>query len=253
MSFAAETTVARLARTSFLRGADAAILAEVAPLAQWLTLRAGEQAVSFGDSTNDVFLIEEGTVRVIIQTSLGQEVIFGDLGAGELFGEIAAIDGAPRSASVTAIHLTRLCKLPAESFLQVVLRSPDVGRRLMRKLVERLRIQDERNLELAALPVRLRLVAELLRLSRQREATQAMKNPGSLAQVVSPPPPHHVLAARVGARREAVSRELGALVREGLLVVTPRSIILQQPAALQALVDSVIGNSEDNGTKSLRK
>lgn len=253
MSVAAETTVTRLARISFLRGADAATLAKVAPLTQWLTLQTGEQAVSFGDRTNDVFLIEEGSVRIIVQTRLGQEVIFGDLEAGELFGEIAAIDGAPRSANVTALHPTRLCKLPADSFLQVVLGSPDVSRRLMRKLVERLRIQDERNLELASLPVRLRLAAELLRLSRPRDAMQAMESPGSLAQVVSPPPPHHVLAARVGARREAVSRELGALAREGLLVATSRGIVLPQPAALQALVDSLIGNRDDNGTASPQK
>ncbi len=233
------SATARLSRIPFFGGANAAILMDIVPRIQWLTLQAGEQAIGFGDRTDDVFLIEEGAVRVIVQTRLGHETIFGDLGAGELFGEIAAIDSAPRSASVTALHLTHLCKIPAECFLRVVLGSPDVGRRLLEKLVERLRLQDERNLELAFLPVRLRLVAELLRLSRPRGMPQI-----PAARVISPPPPHHVLAARIGARREAISRELSILAKEGLLTTTSRSIVLMQPVALQALVDSMIGLSD---------
>jgi CRP/FNR family cyclic AMP-dependent transcriptional regulator len=233
---------ARLACIPFLQGLDSAVLKEAASLARWMTLRSGEQAVGFGDTTNDVFLIEEGAVRVIIQTRLGQEIIFGDLGAGEVFGEIAAIDSAPRSASVTALQLTQLCKLPAEVFLQLALRSPDVGRRLLRKLVERLRLQDERNLELVSLPVRLRLVAELLRLSRPRAMTQA--GDAGAMRVLSPPPQHHILAARIGTRREAISRELAALAREGLLHATPRGIVLTQPTALQALIDTYVGGRD---------
>jgi CRP/FNR family cyclic AMP-dependent transcriptional regulator len=242
MAAAALSAEARLARIPFLQGANLVVLKEAVPLARWMTLRSGEQAVGFGDTTNDVFLIEEGAVRVIIQTRLGHEVIFGDLGAGEVFGEIAAIDSAPRSASVTALQLTHLCKLPAEVFLQLALHSPDVGRRLVRKLVERLRLQDERNLELVSLPVRLRLVAELLRLSRPR----AMAEGGSAGavRVVSPPPHHHILAARIGTRREAISRELTVLANEGLLLATPRGIVLPQPTALKALIDTYIGGPE---------
>lgn len=245
MPKAADGAVARLARIPFFQGADPIALNEMAPLAHWLTLRAGEQVIGFGDNTNDVFLIEDGAVRVIVQTRLGHEVIFGDLGAGELFGEIAAIDGAPRSASVTALHPTHLCKIPAEGFLGIALRSPDVGRRLMRKLVERLRLQDERNLELVSLPVRLRLAAELLRLSRPRGGTEDAGGTDNAPRVVSPPPHHHVLAARVGARREAISRELSALAKEGLLVATARGIVLTRPAALRALVDTLLGGNED--------
>jgi CRP/FNR family cyclic AMP-dependent transcriptional regulator len=233
---------ARLGHVPFLQGADPVVLKEASPLARWMTLRSGEQAVGFGDTTNDVFLIEEGAVRVIIQTRLGHEIIFGDLGAGEIFGELAAIDRAPRSASVTALQLTQLCKLPAEVFLQLALRSPDVGRRLVGKLVERLRLQDERNLELVSLPVRLRLVAELLRLSRPRATVQG--GGAGAVRVVSPPPHHPILAARIGTRREAISRELATLAKEGLLLATPRGIVLTQPAALRTLIDTYIGGPE---------
>jgi len=225
------TAVDRLARLPFFQGADAAALAEAAPLARWVALMPGETAVDFGDFTDEVFVVVEGALRVVLRTRLGQEVIFGDLGAGALFGEMAAVDGAPRSTSVTALHATRLCRLPGKAFLDLALRSPAVGRRLLLLLVGRLRTQSDRMFELAALPVRLRLGAELLRLSRPRGGDGA-------GRVVSPPPQQHVLAARIGARREAVSRELAALARDGLVEAGPRGIALPRPEALRALVDA---------------
>jgi CRP/FNR family transcriptional regulator, cyclic AMP receptor protein len=227
---------ALLASLSFLQGADPAALTEAARLARCISLRPGEAAIGLGDTTNDVFLVADGAVRIVVHTRLGQEVIFGDLGPGELFGEMAAIDGAPRSASVTALSPTRLWRLPATAFLDLALRSPPVGRRLLRKLVDRLRIQDERTLELATLPVRLRLAAELLRLSRPRGAKETAGG-GISERVVSPPPQQHILAARIGARREAISRELTALVREGLIQVSSRAIVLPRPDVLRAIVE----------------
>jgi CRP-like cAMP-binding protein len=156
-------------------------------------------------------------VRVVVRTPLGQEVILGDLGPGEVFGEMAAIDGAPRSANVTALHPSRLCRMPAAAFLEVALRSPAIGLRVMRTLTTRLRLQDQRLFELVVLPVRHRLASELLRLSRPREGRGAAGG-----RVVSPPPAQHVLAARIGARRETVSLALTELAREGLIEVSAR-------------------------------
>ncbi|WP_270935163.1 Crp/Fnr family transcriptional regulator [Falsiroseomonas oryzae] len=232
MTIAPPDPLIALQRLRALDGADPAALAEAAPKARWVSLAPGETAIDFGDLSTDVFLVAEGTVRVVLRTTSGQEVIFGDLGAGQFFGEMAALDGAPRSASVTALHQTRLCRLPGEAFVDIALRSPPIGLRLLRMLVGRLRTNDERLVELAALPVKLRLGAELLRLSRRRGEDAAGE------RVVSPPLPQHVLAARIGARREAVSRELGALARDGLVEVTPRAITLPRPEVLRALIDA---------------
>lgn len=219
-----------LARLAFFRGADPAALAGAAPLARWAAVGPGGLVLDFGDATDDVFLVAEGTVRVVVRTPLGQEVILGDLGPGEIFGEMAAIDGAPRSASVTALHAARLCRLPAAAFLDLALRSRAVGLRVMRALVARLRVQDQRNFELVALPVRHRLAAELLRLSRPRGTGGG--------RVLSPPPPQHVLAARIGASRPSVSLALGELAREGLAEATPRAVALPRPEALRAEIDA---------------
>src|SRR3712207_9130324 len=72
-----------LARLAFLRDADPAALAEAAPLARWLALGPGELVLDFGDTTDDVFFVAEGAVRVVVRTPLGLEVILGDLGPGD--------------------------------------------------------------------------------------------------------------------------------------------------------------------------
>jgi CRP-like cAMP-binding protein len=176
-----------------------------------------------------VFLIADGVVRALVRTPLGQEVIIGDLAAGDIFGEIAAIDGATRSASVVTLRATRLCRLPAAVFLDIALHAQAVGLRLLQVLTARLRREDQRLFELAILPARERLAAELLRLSRQRADGR---------RVISPPPPHHLLAARIGVRRETVSLALSSLAREGLVELSPRAIALPLPEGLRAVIDA---------------
>jgi CRP-like cAMP-binding protein len=214
----------RLARLPLFRGAAPDRLVEAARHAGWVRAAAGRTIIDYNDASDEVYLIVSGTVRVAVHSAAGQEVILGDLGAGEIFGEMAAIDGAARSANVTAVHNAELCALPRQAFLDLVLGDPAPGLFLLRRLVERLRLLDTRNVELAVLPVRQRLIAELLRLGRPRED-------GALS--VSPPPVQHVLAARIGARREAVSRELAQLGRDGLAVAGRQSILLPAPEALR--------------------
>jgi CRP/FNR family cyclic AMP-dependent transcriptional regulator len=238
-----------LAGLAFFQGADPAALAAAEPLARWITAGAGALVLDYGDATGDVFVVVEGMVRVVVRTPRGQELILGDRGAGEVIGEMAAISGTPRSANVAALHPTRLCRLPTAAFLDVVLRSPSVALRVMRTLAARLRLQEERMLERVALPVRHRLAAELLRLSRPR-GPEAKGGGG--ARVVSPAPPHHVLGARIGTRREAVQIALAELARDGLAEVSPRAIVLPHPEALREAVDVYLRGSSDAGADRKR-
>jgi CRP/FNR family transcriptional regulator, cyclic AMP receptor protein len=222
----------------FFSGADPDALAALLPTARWQSVAPEEMVLDFGDTTNDVFIIAEGEVRVTVRTPLGQEVILGDLSRGEVFGEMAAIDNAPRSASIAALHATRLCRLPAAGFMHLILRSPEVSLRLYRILTARLRAQDERMTELALLPARHRLAAELLRLSRPRN--------NSTARVISPPVLHHVLAARIGTRRETVTLALAELSRQNLAEISPRAIVLPRPERLRAVIDAQLRSGSRN-------
>lgn len=95
-----------LGRLEFFQGADPTLLAKAAPAARWIDIEAGKLILDFGDDTDDVFLVVDGALRVVIRTALGQEIILGDIWPGELFGDVAAIDGAKRSASVVALRKT---------------------------------------------------------------------------------------------------------------------------------------------------
>ncbi|MBV1797266.1 Crp/Fnr family transcriptional regulator [Siccirubricoccus sp. G192] len=231
----------RLAALPFFHGADPALLSGFDRQASWRSCGPGDVLLDFEDRSTEVQFVVSGLARVIIRTPSGREMILADLAAGELFGEIAAIDGRPRSANVTAITRSRICALPAATFLAIIHAVPPVCDRLLRLLAAKLRLQTERALERDALSVRLRLCAELLRLSREQRGKVSSEAP----RIVSPPPPQHELAARIGARREAVSREMTELSREGLLARTGGGILLPQPRVLRALIDAGIRDGPD--------
>jgi CRP/FNR family transcriptional regulator, cyclic AMP receptor protein len=233
----------RLTRFPMFRDVDPALLADAARTARWRRVQPGEAVIDYDDSSDEVFLIISGTVRIAIHSASGQEVILGEIGAGEIFGEMAAIDGLSRSANVTAVHSSVLCCLPRAAFLDLLLKAPSAGLGLLRLLTARLRLLDARNVELAVLPVRHRLVAELLRLGRPREDGQLR---------ISPPPAQHVLAARIGARREAVSRELSAMSREGLAAVSRQSILLPKPDELRQALRRAMAGDMGKGAKAAK-
>jgi CRP-like cAMP-binding protein len=227
--------LAALQRSPILAGLDQDTLGGLAARSRWLDCEAGAVVVDFGDETDEVFFVVDGALRVVMRTALGHEAILNELGPGEIFGELAAIDGAPRSANVTALRRTGLCAVPAKAFIELALNAPPLGRRLLRILAARLRAKDERLLENTTLTARQRLIAELLRMSRDR---------GGGERVLSPPPPQNVLAARIGTRRETVSRELATLVRAGLLSVSRRAIVLHRPQALAEEITARLGAPE---------
>lgn len=225
--------IADLRQFPVLAALDDDALARLSALASIRACTEGELVLDFDDDSRDIFIILDGGVRVVLRTPSGHELIFGDFGPGDAFGEIAAIDRLPRSASVTALYRTRLAMLPPEPFMAAVLSSPTASLACMRHLTARLRKKDERLLELTVLPVRLRLCTELLRLAPPRGA--------DVARRISPPPPHHELAARIGTRREVVSREMVALADAGLIAADRRAIRLLRPDDLAAAVRKGLG------------
>jgi CRP-like cAMP-binding protein len=213
----------------FFRGAAPAALERLAAAARWRVVEPGQVVVDEDEPSTDIFFVAAGAVRVQLRAASGREVLLNEFGAGEFFGELSAIDGMPRAANVTAVARSRLCIIPAQAFLDFVFATPAACHALLRTLAAKLRLQTERTLEREALPVRLRLFSELLRLSRPRAGA-----PGE--RVVSPPPPHHELAARIGARREVVSRELSDMTREGWLSRDRRAIRILRADEMQRAV-----------------
>jgi CRP/FNR family transcriptional regulator, cyclic AMP receptor protein len=201
----------------------------------WRRYQAKQLIVAHGEGGTDVFFVIGGVVRALIRGSGaagGREVILGDIRAGEFFGELAAIDGQPRSASVVAVTAATVARMPAGAFREAIHRYPDSCNQVLELMAARLRILDKRVNELASLDIRHRVVAELIRLSRPDRVDRSRA-------VLSPPPFHSEIAARVLARREAVARELNLLERAGLLERRRGAFILTDvPAMLTQIRDS---------------
>jgi CRP-like cAMP-binding protein len=196
---------------------------------RWRHVAPNEVLVDFDESSSDVYFLVSGDVRVCMRTRSGKEVIFGDLRAGQFFGELSALDGTPRSANVTALTRGEVCIMSSAVFRELVFGSQVVADRVFRFLTGRVRELNARLMEHVVLDLRHRLYSELFRLSIPRAG-----HPGE--RVVTPPPFHHELAARIGCRREQVTREFTTLDHEGLIERTRGALVLKRPDVLQARV-----------------
>ena len=224
-----------LARHDFLYEAEAEALQRAVPRARWVDARPRQVVAEFEDVTTDVFLVMQGLVRVLVRTADGSRTqILGDFSSGDLVGEMSAIDGVARSAQIETLVRSRLCILPASAFLDLVAASHVVSLRLLRLLSLRVRTLNRRLLEQTMLPSRLRLAAELLRLGRKRRD-------GAL--VLSPPPTHEELAARIGLRRETVSRNISSLTEAGLVQHNRSAFVVASPDALKAMIETALSEA----------
>lgn len=196
-----------------------------------------EVLVDFEDSSADVYFLLSGEVRILVRTQAGKEIIFGEMRGGQFFGELAAIDGVPRSANVTALTRAEVCIMPASVYREVVYATPVLAERQMRLLTARVRELNSRLMEQAVLDLRHRLYSELLRLSVPRAGHAGER-------VVTPPPYHHVLAARIGCRREQVTREFSSLAAEGLVDKTRGAIVIKKPQVLEERIANALREGE---------
>lgn len=199
----------------------------------WRKFDEGQVILDYEDSSSDVYFITNGEVRILIRTQGGKEVILADLKVGDYFGELAAIDGIPRSANVTALIRAETCIVPGAVFREMLFCNEPLCDKVLRLLSGRVRELNARLIEHTVLDVRHRLYSELLRLSSPRAG-----HPGERA--ISPPPFHHVLAGRIGCRREQITRELSNMSGEDLLEKTRGALVIKKPSVLSERIAQVL-------------
>jgi CRP-like cAMP-binding protein len=196
----------------------------------WRRTKARESILDYKDQGSDLYFVVQGHVQVLIAAGAGRASILRDIHDGEFFGELAAIDGRPRSAAIVAVTVSTVARMPPGVFRGVVHQYPDVCDQLLSLLASQIRMLANRVNEFGTLDVRGRIYAELLRLSRPGAD-------GGPQAVISPPPTHADLAARVSSRREAVTRELNSLERAGLLERRRGAVVLLDRDRLARLID----------------
>jgi CRP-like cAMP-binding protein len=199
--------------------------------AHWSVRRYGrdETILAHDEPGRDVFFLLEGRARATIFSEGGRAIAYRDIDPGDIFGELSAIDGRPRSASVVALEAICIAKLPEAAFRHLVDASPAFAWALLQHLSVQMRRMTERVYEFSTLVVRERLIRELLRLS----ADAAEVEGGSS---ITPAPTHFDLAARISTHREAVSREMSALAKLQLIERQGRTLLLRDLKALRLLV-----------------
>lgn len=190
------------------------------------------QIVSHQDPSTDVYFIISGSVRITFFSASGKEITFRDMHAGEMFGELSAIDGAGRSAYVVALSEAVVATMSRETYLDTLRGHADVSMATLRHLTGLVRALSDRVVEFSTLGVKNRIHAELLRLAVEH-------GPVENAARVAPAPKHADIASRVSTHREAVTRELNELSRKGLVTRVDNSLEVNDLAGLEQLVRNV--------------
>jgi CRP-like cAMP-binding protein len=199
-----------LANISLFKDLPEAERAKIESRCRWRDFAAQEQIIDFQDDSQDVYFVTRGVARVVNYSMSGREVAFDDLKEGAVFGELAAVDGEPRSANVVAIAPTTVAMMHPTTFREMLEEHPSVAFKLMKRLTQMVRMSVERIMDLSTLGANNRVYAELLRLAKATE-----QEDGSAR--ITPIPIHSELASRVSTTRETVARVLSDLARKGLV------------------------------------
>ena len=116
---------------------------ELRNLLELKTIKQETSLFHHGDKGDAMYLIDGGRVRISVKDSVGHDVTLAELAGGDFFGEMAILDGKPRSATATVIEDSRLAVLSREKFISFVHRNPDVALKMLTAITNRLRHTDE--------------------------------------------------------------------------------------------------------------
>ena len=215
-----------LRRIALLQGLSDQRLDRLAQQCLWHTVDADHTLMARADDRGEVCFLVSGSVRVTTYSAQGRQVTFRDCEAGEMFGDIAAVDGLPRSADVVTLQPSVVASLDRAAFRALLREEPDVAERVMLRLTALVRQLSERVIDLSTLGVQHRLHAELLRIARLAGVVdnQARLSPPprlSKRRVASP--------AAVARSRQLRSTSLRA-VRPALAKSSSRTAIWSKPA-----------------------
>jgi CRP-like cAMP-binding protein len=202
-----------LGRTVLFDGLGADDLGRLAGIAREIVLKANARLFDQGDESDGLYLIVSGIIRIFLTTEDGREVTVSLLEDGEVIGEIALLDGLPRSAGAAALTDTKLIFIPREPFLNLLKGSTQLAHQIILTLCERLRAANAQMDQAIFHDLRHRLLVLLRqlavlhgRIEKEVAVVDLDLTQGSLAQML-------------GASREAVNKQLRALQKEGKIEV----------------------------------
>jgi CRP-like cAMP-binding protein len=219
----------RLLRGSFIfREVPAELLERLATLSHVLRVPKGAMLFQQGDEGDALYAVIDGLVRISVSGQGGRELIIGIFEPGDVFGEIALLDGLPRTASAEAEEDCTLLVVHRAPFLALLEQEAGLARHVIELLCERLRDSTDRLGEYAFLSLRCRLAKKVqaLAIAHGRHEPGGVRIGLKLSQTD--------IAQMLGVTREAVNKQLKAWCQEGLISLDHGSITVIDMANLAA-------------------
>ncbi len=206
-------------------------LTEILSLAIERRFRRGQTIFQKGDNGSSMMAVLRGRVRISSVSAEGKEITLNVINPGEVFGEIALLDGEPRSADANAVEETALLIVERRHFLPFLTRNQDLALRLLAVLCERLRRTSIALEQIALFDLPARLARVLLKLAADygRPTPTGTRIDLKLSQ--------RDLSNLVASSRESVNKQLGVWREEGVLSLDEGYIVLRRTAGLDALAE----------------
>ena len=195
--------------------------------------KAREPVFMKGDPASGMMAVVKGRIRISSYSADGREVVLNVINPGEVFGEIALIDGGERTADAVAMEDTELTVLERRDFLPFLERNPELCIKLLKVMCQRLRRTSEQLEDFSFLDLRTRLAKRLLELA-DSHGEEDGKGGIRIALGLS----QRVLGAMMGTSREAVNKQLRAWEEEGLIALRRGSVTLLDAEQLELIVDT---------------
>ena len=181
-----------------------------------------------GDPGTALFAVGAGTVKIMVPSVDGREAMFNLLHAGEIFGEIALLDGQPRTADAVAITDCELTVIERRDFLTFVHSEPSVALKLIELLCARLRVASQHFEEVVFLHLPARLARMLLRLSEE-----AGVSPDRHKLKIT----QREISQMLGSTRESVNKQLRIWAKRKWISLERGGIVVLAPGALAGGAD----------------
>ena len=217
-------------------------LSEIAQRCRWREFSTDTEILDRDSEDRDVYFVVRGGVQIVNYSLSGRKIALAKITAGGYFGELAAIDGRPRSAGVIALDDCLLATMAPAAFDQLVLDYPELAMHLLRRLARIIRACDDRIMDLSTLGAVQRVYIELLGLAERDPA-------GSGSWVIWPMPAQREIASQASTTRETVTRAISQLVAEGLVARKGKSLYIRDRGLLENLAAGLEADWGEDGAR----
>jgi CRP-like cAMP-binding protein len=222
-------TAQALRHVSLFADLDDAEIEVVASASRTRTYAKGHVLFQEGDPGDYLVAILKGRLKVSLLGADGQEAIIATLEPPAVLGEVALLDDAPRSATVTAVEPAEVIQIPRAPFVAVIKRHPAIAFKIMVQMTAALRRATEQVRTLSMFDVHGRVLRCLLGMAQERGETSRTR------MIIRPKPSITEIANRIGCKRETVSRALKVLRTTGYVTSVERGYAVEQRAIRQYL------------------